>query len=197
MRSERSRKSGWALLCALLLLCTLPVLQTGLRAEEKRASRPAEYEVKAAFILNFIKFVEWPFPGGIPGGKVRVCLLGGLPDAGPFRELEGQTVRGRVLDVDELSENESAAGCAVLFLAGDQSRRLEQIIDRLAASPVLTIGDTDGYARRGVMINLLLENNRVRFEINASASRAAQIGISTKLLKLASRVHEPGTGFDR
>jgi hypothetical protein len=124
-----------------------------------------------------------------------LCLLGTLPDAAPFDDLDGQEIMGKHMRVVHLRDPQEASTCQVLFLSSSLSRRLPDTLELLRGSPVLTVGDTDGYAQRGVMINMYLENKRVRFEINAETAGVAGLRISTKLLSLAGTVHgAAGTG---
>jgi len=173
---------------ALLFLALLAVPLTGRNVHGAERNGPSEYQLKAAFVYNFIKFVEWPSGEQPAGDAFRVCLLGEMP-AAPFEDLNGREALGRRLSVSTLRSPKEARACQVLFVDASQSVRLKEVLDALNGAPVLTIGDTDGYAKRGVMINMFLENKRVRFEINAEAARSSRLRISTKLLKLASNVH--------
>jgi hypothetical protein len=172
----------------LLTILIAGLVEDGYAAETERAV-PGEYQVKAAFVYNFIKFVEWPADRAPAAGDVRLCVLGKVPVMASFEELRGQEVAGRRLIVTELQELNGAGACQVLFVAPSLSRRLPDVLAAVAGRPVLTIGDTDGYAEKGIMINMYLENKRVRFEINASAARAAGLGISAKLMGLAVSVY--------
>jgi YfiR/HmsC-like len=158
-------------------------------AQEAGKKGPSEYQLKAAFVNNFIKFVDWPLGERSIGESFRVCLLGAEPLAEPFEELNGQEALGHSVTVTALQSPQEARSCQVLFVAASQSARLTEVIDGLAGAPVLTIGDTDGFARRGIMINMFLDNKRIRFEINAEAARSAGLRVSTKLLKLSSKVY--------
>jgi hypothetical protein len=172
----------------LLTILIAGLVEDGYAAETERAV-PGEYQVKAAFVYNFIKFVEWPADRAPAAGDVRLCVLGKVPVMASFEELRGQEVAGRRLIVTELQELNGAGACQVLFVAPSLSRRLPDVLAAVAGRPVLTIGDTDGYAEKGIMINMYLENKRVRFEINASAARAAGLRISAKLMGLAGSVY--------
>lgn len=176
-----------AVAAVCLVLC---LLQNGkVSAEERSAPVPGEYQVKAAFVYNFIKFVAWPSGEASAGRTVRLCILGELSDAGPFDDLSGQDVMGKRLHVVHLRDPQDARSCQVLFLSSSLSRRLSETLEFVRGHPVLTVGDTDGYAKQGVMINMYLENKRVRFEINAETAVQAGLQISTKLLSLAGTVH--------
>jgi hypothetical protein len=186
------KRSVAVLAAAVLVLC---LLQRGGGYAAERGEPPSgEYQVKAAFVYNFIKFVEWPSGERLTGDTFRVCILGEVPAAAPFEDLNGQEVLGRRLSVTMLKSPQEARACQVLFVAAPPSVRLTEVLDSLSGVPVLTIGDTDGYAKRGIMINMFLENKRVRFEINAETARAAGLRISTKLLKLASKVYGAAPG---
>ena len=189
MRSNVSpyRRGIAAVAATCLVLC---LLQNGeVSAEERRTPVPGEYQVKAAFVYNFIKFVSWPSGEASAAGTVRLCTLGELPDAAPFDDLQGKEIMGKRLQVVHLRDPQDAHSCQVLFLSLSLSRRLSETLELVRGHPVLTVGDTDGYAQRGVMINMYLENKRVRFEINAETAVQAGLQISTKLLSLAGTVH--------
>ena len=183
-----------AALAALFLIICLVQREDGFAAE-RSAPLSGEYQVKAAFVYNFIKFVTWPSGEASTGRVVRLCILGDLPDAAPFFDLNGQEIMGKRLHIVQLREPQEARTCQILFLSSSLSRRLPENLELVRGSPVLTVGDTDGYAQRGVMINMYIENKRVRFEINAETAGQAGLRISTKLLSLAGIVHgTPRTG---
>ena len=177
----------FALAFLVLVLCVLK--GEGGNAAGQNASPTGEYQVKAAFVYNFIKFVTWPSREPSTETAVRLCILGELSDAAPFDGLDGRDIMGKRLHVVHLKDPQEARACQVLFLSSSVSRRLQETLDPLRRFPILTVGDTDGYAQRGVMINMYLENKRVRFDINAETARQAGLRISSKLLSLAGTVH--------
>lgn len=171
----------------VIVLC---LLQRGGAFGADRAADPlSEYQVKAAFVYNFIKFVTWPSGEAPAEGPIQLCILGDLPDPAPFAHLDGQELMGRHLKVVYLREPQEARTCQVLFLASSLSSRLQEVLETVRERPVLTVSDTSGYAKRGVMINMYLDNKRVRFEINAATAGEAGLRISAKLLNLAGTVH--------
>jgi hypothetical protein len=177
-----------AVLCLVLLfICQVPQ-GNGYSAETGR-SVPGEYEVKAAFVYNFIKFVEWPSRGQGREDTIQLCVLGEVPVPEPFIDLDGQEIMGKKLVVSMLREPQDARPCQVLFVAPSLSRRMAEVLEAVRGRPTLTVGDTEGFARLGIMINMYLENKRVRFEINAETARAAGLRVSTKLMRLAGAVH--------
>ena len=149
---------------------------------------PGEYEVKAAFVYNFLTFVEWP--ASIKReDTLRVCVLAEPPVLAAFNELNGQIATGREIEIIRAAPGENLGSCHVLFIGTQAEHDLPRIMKVLEGSSVLTIGDTAGFARQGVIINFYLQNKKVRFVIDAAAARRAGIVISSKLLKLAGSVY--------
>lgn len=155
-----------------------------------------EYEVKAAFLYNFTRFVEWPpeaFDGGSP---LAICVLGQDPFGSDLdRAVEGRTVNGRPLIVKRLRLGEGAAHCHILFIGTTEPGYLKHTIDGVQKSSVLTVGDDPEFLRAGGIIGFVMRENKVHFTINLPAATRAGIKISSKLLKLADFViGEPGAG---
>ncbi len=151
---------------------------------------PGEYDVKAAFLYNFLKFIEWPVQPAGTSSDIGIYILGDVPVSKPFEELQDQSISGRRIVVSRPRSLSSARECTVLFIASGEENRLREILKAVNGSGTLTVGDTTGYARTGVMINFSVVEKRVRFRINAEAARRADIKISSKLLKLADKVYE-------
>jgi len=159
------------LLCACVLLLTLAPAHAG----------PSEYDLKAAFIYQIAKFVEWP-PSNAP---LRLCVLGGNPFGAALEDIRGKPVNERKLEVVLLNAAADPRECTMLFIAAPAERHLERIIAISRGAGMLTLGDTEGFAKRGAMVNFFLENGKVRFEINLEAVRQGGLKISSKLLTLA------------
>jgi hypothetical protein len=161
---------------------------------------PSEYELKAAFIYQIARFIEWPSPNtiantGAPvnaGAPLRLCVLGGNPFGRALDAIADKPVNNRRMEVSLLDMNADTRECAMLFIAAPAEKYLERIIAISRGSGILTIGDTEGFARRGAMVNFFPENGKIRFEINPEASRRAGLKISSQLLKLARIVQESG-----
>jgi len=146
-----------------------------------------EYQVKAAFIKNFAKFVEWP---SRPTGNLTLCILGD----DPFREaLKGpdDVGGGRSLSYRRIGKLMGAEDCQILFVTRKEAKALPVILGALAGREVLTIGDGEGLAQGGLMIGFLLEEQKVRFEANLEPVRRAGLSISSRLLGLAKTVYNP------
>ncbi|MDD5365834.1 MAG: YfiR family protein [Gallionellaceae bacterium] len=151
----------------------------------------AEYEVKAAFVHNFAKYVEWP--AAIKArSSLRLCILGQGQFAEAAEGLRGKRVGGAAWEVVPVGSRSDLGECQVLFIEASEADKLPRLLDGLKGSPVLTVADSEGYAAQGVAINFYLEQNKVRFEINPAAAGRAGLKISSQLLKVARIVAEPG-----
>ena len=149
-----------------------------------------EYQVKAAYLYNFAKFVDWPAAAfASPTTPLSICILGEDPFGGGLHEVvRGKTAGGRILAVRSLSDISGARGCHVLFISAVEWKANRPVLGRLAGSGVLTVGEAPGFTTGGGIVNFKLEGRRVRFEINVDAARQAQLQISSKLLSLAEIV---------
>jgi hypothetical protein len=150
--------------------------------------KPTEYQVKAAYIYNFAKFVEWPAGGA---GDIDVCVLGEDPFNHDLAMIEGKKVLNRQITIKKVASYRNSSGCDILFISGSEEDNLTQIFKFLKGLPVLTIGDSEGFGERGVMINFYMEGRTVRFEINPKSARRAGLRISSNLLRIAKIVGEP------
>ena len=170
---------------ALPLLLALLLAAPGLLA----AQTASEYDVKAAFLYNFTKFVDWPpaaFPD--PGSSLKLCVLGADPFGGSLQAVAGEQVANHKLTVVRTESLAKPTGCQILFISRSERDHLPQILAAVKGSPVLTVGDTKGFVDEGVIINFTLEGTKVRFEVNTESADRAGIKISSKLLQLAKRV---------
>lgn len=180
--------------------CRLPYVLVGaalllLHAQPGAAQVSREYEIKAAFVYNFIRFVEWPTGAfAEPGSPIAICVLGRDPFGPALDALADKTVLGRPLAIKRLERFAPGGSCHVLFISSSEAERLSTIIEALARSTTLTIGEMAGFAQKGGIINLVLENNRVRFEINPDVAERSGLTISSRLLNLARVVRAEPTG---
>lgn len=158
---------------AILLLLMLPPAQAG----------PSEYEIKAAFIYQIARFVEWPQRG--ESLSPRLCLLGGNPFGSALDSIRDRLLEGRRMNVVLLDPSVDLRGCTLLFIATPAEKFLDRIAALSRDAGLLTFADTEGFAQRGAMVNFFLENDKVRFEINLEAARRSGLKISSKLLSLA------------
>jgi len=161
-----------------------------LLALSARAQIVDEYQVKAAFIYNFAKFVEWP-PHAFKSAAdpIVVCVLGQNPFGNMLdAAVSGKAVEGRTFLVRQLSGEQSSAGCQILFVSSSERKHLHAILGEIKTGGVLTVGETDTFASEGGVINFKIEDGRVRFQVNVDAAEQARLRISAKLLSLAQIV---------
>jgi len=177
-------RGGWR---ALRLLGLLLAYVSGAGAQ---ASVPTEYQVKAAFLYNFAKFVEWPasrFPSA--AAPLKICVFGQNPFGEGLREITREKmVNGRKIEVSDVADVQQAKNCHVLFIAWPGRAQMRQILESLHGAGILTVGDSKSFIEQGGMINFVLENERVQFEVNPKAADQAGLKISSKLLSVAKSV---------
>ena len=151
----------------------------------------SEYQVKAAFLYNFVKFVEWPPDAIDPSEPIVLCVLGKdrFGDA-LMRVIEGKTVNGHRIAARKIGEIAAARSCQVVFVSASESRHIVEILRTVRAWNVLTVSEIDRFSERGGMINFFMDGQRVRFQINAKAALDAGLKISSKLLALAAPTAE-------
>lgn len=148
--------------------------------------------MKAAFIFNFAKFVDWPpAKSQETAATMNVCVVGDEPLASALAAIEGKIAGGKKIKIRLEPPQQSLGSCSILFVGDSENAQLGRILETVKNAGVLTIGDTTGFARQGVMINFYMEEKRVRFEINPKAASRAGLKISSNLLKIARIVEAP------
>jgi YfiR/HmsC-like len=167
-------------------LALLPVATPPAPAQE---SMP-EYQVKAAYLFNFLKFVDWPDDAfADPLAPIVIGILGDDPFGSSLPQVVvGKTVQGRDLVIRAYHDGENLRGAQILFISSSEKKRLPVILSSLRGSSVLTVADMDGFLDCGGMIQFVPESNRVRFAINADATRRGRLQMSSKLMSLAKSV---------
>ena len=193
------------------------VLVTGLMGHATGAgddsAHTREYKIKAAFIYNFIKFVKWPEEANEGSEKtskdddtITIGIIGKDPFGDAFEPVKGKPVRGRKIVVKQFGEfrrlvndksNDKAKSeaniealrqCQLLFTCSSEKKDTDRIIEIVRGHNVLTIGETDGFVEAGGIVNFILEEKKLIFEVNLIASKRANLEISSKLLRVAKRV---------
>lgn len=166
---------------------------TGALAQSREAS---EYQVKAAFLYNFAKFVEWPSDAARDSSDpITICIIGQDPFGTVLDEaVQGKTISGHKLVVRRSKPGQSWKGCQIAFISSSEGKDLPSVLERSKRSGVLTVGETEGFAQRGGMINFVIEQEKVHFEVNVEAAERAGLKISSKLLSLAKIVREQDPG---
>lgn len=169
-----------------IVICTaLCVVQPLVFATEVRGES-LEYSVKAAFIYNFAKFIEWPAGSFEEDDPIVIGVLGRDSFTAVLdKTVAGKTVRERKIEVKPISSAEEALKCHILFIGETDIITMTGIIEDLDRTPVLTVSDLGKFAERGGMIQLEMDQGRVRFEINLAATERVGLKPSSQLLKLA------------
>lgn len=161
--------------------------QSGTRAQEAEIS---EYQVKAAWMLNFARFVEWP---AAAFRDTQAPIVVGILGRDPFgKDLEQafarKVVKGRSFVIRRLTGEADLAGCHVLFIADAERKRTREVLEKVTKLPVLTVGESTEFLEHGGVINFLLKDKSIRFEINLKAAQAAGLKLDANLLKVAVAV---------
>jgi hypothetical protein len=145
-----------------------------------------EYDVKAAFIYNFAKFIEWP-EGTFRGASspVVICVYGRGSIEKAFGDIQGKTVKGRIVDVIFNDDIDNPGSCNIIFLSISDKRLSGPVLDAVRGISVVTIGEAPDFIHSGGIISFKSSGNKIRFEINPAAARRVHLLISSQLLRLA------------
>ncbi|TZF86405.1 YfiR family protein (plasmid) [Pedobacter sp. BS3] len=150
--------------------------------------KPApEYQVKAAFLYNFTRFIDWP-PDAFdsPDEPFIIGIAGKNPFGTYLQEIvSGETVNGHPIIVQHYAARKDIDNCHLLFINLNEGAKIKEAISAMSQKNVLTVGNADNFLKWGGMIRFYTERNKIRFEINAAAVKAAQLEISSKLLNVA------------
>lgn len=144
-----------------------------------------EYRLKTAFIYNFAAFTEWPAEVGT---TLNLCIYGQDPFGVEIDGLNGKTVGSRTFVVGRKPSLESLMSCQIAFITRAAIGDLPHVLATVHGLPILIVADSPGAARQGAALNMNLEHNRVTFEANLDAARAAGLNLSSKLLRLATDI---------
>ncbi len=153
-------------------------------------AKPTEYQVKAAYLANFGKFVEWPARAAGPDNHTfHICVLGQDPFGPALDEaFAGETIDRAPLATKRITKVQESGNCRVLFISSSEDAQLKTILETLDKESILTVSDLPQFVKRGGMIQFVLDGNRVRFEVNLVATQHAGLILSSELLKLAIAV---------
>ena len=193
-----------------ILMILVPVLLAAPIAATVRAeSTPSrEYHIKAAFLYNFIKFVDWPQDINETNETITIGIIGNDLFGSSFETLKNKLVKDKKViirrfesfeklkkfkknkDDELLSQLDALLGCNVLFISSSEKNNLSDIIKILGNSPVLTVAQMSNFLESGGIINFVEKDKKVAFEINVIAAKRARLKIRSKLLRLAERVVE-------
>jgi hypothetical protein len=150
----------------------------------------SEYLIKAGFIFNFANLMQWPVNTfSNPDSPIVIGIVGTDTSGGILDEvLAGKKVNGRSFAVKHLKRGMDLKGCNIVFVSASETAHLDEILHLLKNMPILTIGETPSFAQRGGIINFIVVDDKIRFEVNVDAAKQADISISSRLLALAKIV---------
>ncbi|MEM7305563.1 MAG: YfiR family protein [Planctomycetota bacterium] len=182
---------------ALLGLAVGPSASAGPQAPhavEAAAQNPTEYKLKAAFLFNFIRYTTWP-KGTFKRKDEPITLL--IVGKDPFGALldktfEGKKVQGRSVVIRRVAELPRTLDAHLVYCCGLAAKTRSELLTRTSKQAVLVVGEVDGFAQAGACINMFLERQKVRFEINTGVAKRKGLSISSELLKLARIVKTEG-----
>ncbi len=149
-----------------------------------------EYQVKAAFLYNFAKFVEWP-PGTFisPTDPIGICIAGANPFGATLDSMvQGKKIGDRIFAVRRIPDTQQTKGCQILFIGSTEWKRVRPLLEALKGAAILTVGDTEDFLADGGMIAFQIAGPRVRIQIDLEAAERSHLKISSKLLSLAEIV---------
>jgi YfiR/HmsC-like len=155
-----------------------------------------EYQVKAVYLYNFGRFVEWP-ASAKKGDSFAICVLGRDPfGAALDTTLAGAAIDNQKLVARRIASAREATNCRILFISASESAHGKDILSGLEKAAVLTVSDMPGFASNGGMIQFVLQENKVRFEVNLTAAEKAGLSFSSQLLKVATDIKKEPGGAD-
>lgn len=172
-------------MCAVASVAILVALTSMSSSSSAEQAGPLdERQVKAAFLFNFTKFVDWPAAGSGP-------LVIGIAGDEEFAQIveavvRGRTAKGRELTIRRLLDGEDPTGCQIIFIPGSRPREAAEALQRVSG-PILTVGETPSFLRDGGMVRFFVDNRHIRFEIHQKNAVAKGLKISSQLLTLAAR----------
>jgi hypothetical protein len=163
------------------------VIVLGLASAAAQTASAPEYQVKAGFLLNLAQFVSWPSQS--PDAPFVIAILGEDPFGSYLDEtMRGEKVNKRSLTIQRFRRREPRT-CNILFISQSERDRVAQILSNLKGRSVLTVSDLDGFTELGGMIQFFTEKNNIRMRINLDAVKAANLRVSSKLLRVAEVAH--------
>ena len=176
------KRSFYHFLFALYLGFCLPVSHSVAMADSM-----IEYQVKAAFIYNFIAFTHWP---DSTSQTINLCIYGEDYFGQEIDKLQNRSVNNRQIKVTRIADFDQLKACQAIFFSKSVSSQLSSILNDLQNEPILTLADNPNATEQGIAINMSLVNEKIVFEINLTKVRASGLDISSKLLQLAVKVHQ-------
>lgn len=182
---KKNGLKNWMIALGILWSWCAPMAGQALAVSETQAA-PVEYEVKAAFVHNFAKFIEWP-SGAFEdeNSPLRIGILGEGPINTSLLGMHGKKIQNRPLQISKARNGSNLRKYHIVFVNPSEKSRMGSILRGLKGSGVLTIGDIAGFAEQCGVINFYMESGKIRFEINVGAAQREKLRVSSRLLRLA------------
>ena len=177
-----------AVIVPVVVFCLTCFLSTPALAEE---SSLLVNKVKAAYVYNFCKFVEWPDAAfNNTDDTLSICILGDDPFGNLFDPVIGEPAQGKRIFIKRSKFAKAAKGCQIVFVCASEKDRLIPLLKSLAGTNILTVSDIDGFAEHGGMVGFYNADDRVRFKINLAAAQKAGLRFSSMIIEIATLVDE-------
>jgi YfiR/HmsC-like len=174
------------------LILTLGLLILFIATPHLSFAQDFEYKVKAEFLERFTRFIEWPANenNNNSGKPFCICVTGTNPFGSYLTDMAAQVkIQGKQVEIHQIKKlTEELPKCQILFIARSEKDRLADILKLTKDKPILTVGDTRGFAEDGVLINFYTSGNYIRFEVNMDRAEKSKLKFSSRLLKLARLV---------
>jgi hypothetical protein len=178
------REKHFILIVIFTFLVTVGIVPSVFAGQQ----RAGEYQVKAAFLYNFINFIDWPSQSSLKSSpNITLCIIGDDPFGDALEDLRNEPVQGKKLAIRYRSYDD-LRGCNILFLPASERHLTSRILKSIGKADVLTVSDSAESAQQGIVISFSIEQQKVRFAVNIGAAKRAGLRISAKLLKLATIV---------
>jgi hypothetical protein len=181
-KSHSAARSLHTILVALALVCVVA---------DAGGQRDTEPDLKAGFLFNFMKFVEWPADALPPDRPIQACIVGSPKVADALaRGVQGRVANGHSITVSNTSREDPLRSCHLVYVEGIDERETARVVAKAAGLPVFTVSDYERFAVRGGVANFYVAKDRLRFAVNVDAARRARLQISSKMLAIAMLVTE-------
>lgn len=187
-RSATGRLCTWlgALVLAVSAWSGSNVAEAAPKSNAAQAAAPIEYQVKAGYLFNFAKFVEWPATAANAHNEFRIGIIDD-GDVFPIisSALDGKTVQERKVAAVHLKPDSDLKDCHVVFIARSKAGQVEHVLEAIGSAPVLTVGESEKFAAKGGAIGFVVVGENIRFEINLAATERAGLKVSSKMASMA------------
>lgn len=189
--AARSRrvKSGWWAIEPRLLLTTAILISLLAIPSWAQQDHPSESQVKAVYLYNFGKFVHWPADRAPHPDSLAICVFGKDP-LGPVLDstVAGESIDGKKITVSRPSRIQDTGECNILFISSSEEDHLAPILSMARRAGVLTVSDMPRFAEHGGVIEFVMQEGKIRFQVNRAAAEQSGLALSSQLLKVASKV---------